>query len=110
MYFDREHMHRQELEGGVVRYIYSGAKLQLVEYHFPANASFPLHHHDVEEQMGMVVSGKMGFEVGGKVQTLKAGQYYHAPVGTPHRAWTEDEPVVLLDIFSPPRPDLMQNS
>jgi quercetin dioxygenase-like cupin family protein len=106
MFIDDSSMIRQDLDEGITRYIYSGDSLQLVRYHFPANTSFPIHSHDSNEQMGMVISGRMGFEVGGETRILNEGEYYHAPVNTPHRAWTLDEPVVLLDIFSPPRSDL----
>jgi quercetin dioxygenase-like cupin family protein len=106
MFFNRDTMERQELDGGIVRYIYGGRQIQVVEYHFPPNKTFPEHHHDINEQMGLVISGRIGLEVGGKKQILGPGDYYHAPVGVPHRAWTLDEPTVLLDIFSPPRDDL----
>lgn len=106
MYFNKDNMTRQELDDGIVRYIYTGVNIQIVEYHFPANREFPMHSHQVEEQMGMVVSGTMGFEVNGEIRNLGPGEYYHAPVNTEHRAWTGEMPVVLVDIFSPPRRDL----
>lgn len=107
-FFKAGEMHKKEIiEGDVTRYIYSGQNIQIVEYYFPADKSFPPHSHNREEQMGFLVSGKMGFEIGGEQQDLSPGEWYHAPVGAKHRAWTYDEPSVLVDIFSPPRKDLM---
>jgi quercetin dioxygenase-like cupin family protein len=106
MFFNRDNMERQELDEGIVRYIYSGNGMQLVEYHFPPQRQFPLHRHENNEQMGLVISGRIGLEVDGHERILGPGDYYHAPVAVPHRAWTLDEPTVLLDIFSPPRDDL----
>jgi len=106
-FFNRENMHKEVVEGDVVRYIYTGRNLQAVEYHFPAGKTFPPHSHETHDQMGYLVSGKMGFRVDGRERTLLPGDWYYAPAGAEHNAWTYDEPSVLLDIFSPPREDLI---
>lgn len=105
-FFNASEMRKETVEGDVVRYIYTGAQMQVVEYHFPAGKTFPPHSHAAHEQMGYLVSGKMGFKVGGKERDLLPGDWYHAPIGVEHNAWTYDEPSVLIDIFSPPREDL----
>ena len=105
-FFDKSGMKKETVEGDVVRYTHTGKAIQVVEYRFPPNRTFPPHSHDAHEQMGYLVSGRMGFRVGGKEKILRPGDWYHAPVGVEHNAWTFDEPSVLLDIFSPPRDDL----
>ncbi len=99
-------MKEEIVEGDVVRRIYTGNTIQVVEYRFPANKVFPPHFHEKQEQMGYLVEGKMGFSIGGEKKDLHPGEWYHAPAGVEHNAWTYDEPSVLLDIFSPPREDL----
>lgn len=99
-------MKEEIVEGDVVRRIYTGDQIQVVEYRFPPNKTFPPHSHDAHEQMGYLVEGKMGFSIGGKKQDLLPGMWYHAPVGVEHNAWTYEDASVLLDIFSPPRDDL----
>jgi len=96
------------VEGDVERVIYTGEHIQIVEYKFPPNKVFSVHRHDANEQMGYLVSGRMGFMVGGVEKILNPGDYYHAPVGIEHNAWTFEEPSVLLDIFGPPRDDLVR--
>ena len=108
-FFNKETMHKEVVEGDVTRYIYTGEHIQVVEYHFPVNKTFPAHSHETEEQMGYLVSGKMGFLVDGKESILNPGDWYHAPVGVVHNAWAFDEESVLLDIFSPPREDLIRS-
>ncbi|GAI06656.1 unnamed protein product, partial [marine sediment metagenome] len=93
-------------EGDVERCIYTAKNMQVVEYRFPANKVFPEHKHDDHEQIGCLISGKMGFKVGGVEKIILPGDYYHAPIGVIHNAWTLEEPSVLLDFFSPPRDDL----
>jgi len=107
LFFNKDEMHKKEVvEGDVTRYIYTGKNLQVVEYHFPPGKVFPPHSHDIHEQMGYLVSGKMGLNIGGTERIITAGEWYHAPIGVEHNAWTFDKPSVLLDIFSPPREDL----
>lgn len=105
-FFNAGQMKSETVEGDVQRSIYTGESLQLVEYRFPPNKVFPPHQHDEHEQMGFLVSGVMGFKVGDEERILRPGDYYHAPKGVAHNAWTLDEPAVLLDVFSPPREDL----
>ena len=105
-FFNAADMKAETVEGDVKRYIYTGANIQVVEYHFPANKIFPPHKHDIHEQMGYLVSGKMEFNIGDEKRLLNPGDYYHAPVGVVHNTRTLDEPAVLMDIFSPPRDDL----
>lgn len=105
-FFNASDMKREIVEGDVERYIYTGSNIQLVEYRFPANKTFPAHKHDIHEQMGYLVSGKMEFTIGGETRILNPGDYYHAPIGIVHSTRTFAEPAVLIDIFSPPRDDL----
>ncbi len=108
IYFNSKDLEPETVEGDVVRYTYTGKNIQTVEYHFPPNKTFPAHKHDIHEQMGYLVKGKMGFKIGDEEKILLPGDYYHAPIGTMHNAWTFDEPSVLLDIFSPIREDLVK--
>ena len=96
------------VEEDVKRYIYTGKNIQIIVYYFPPNKTFPVHSHKNEEQMGYLVNGKMGFNVGGEERTLLPGDFYHAPIGVEHNAWTLEEPSVLIDIFSPVREDLVK--
>lgn len=105
-FFNWDDLETEVVEGDVERVIHTGEHLQVIEYHFPPNKQFPAHVHEENEQMGYLVSGRMGFVVGGEERTLKPGDWYHAPTGVEHSARTFDEPAVLLDFFAPPREDL----
>ena len=107
-FFNASDLDTEIVEGNVERVIYTGENMQVIEYHFPPNKTFPAHLHDKHEQMGYLVKGKMGFKVGGIEKILSPGDFYHAPIGVEHNAWTFDEPAVLLDFFAPPREDLMK--
>ena len=107
-FFNSSDLETEIVEGDVERVIYTGEKIQAVVYRFPPNKTFPAHKHDENEQMGYLVSGKMGFMVGGVEKIIYPGDFYHAPIGVEHNAWTFDEPSVLLDFFGPPREDLVK--
>lgn len=105
-FFSAKEMRHDVVDGKTDRYTYTGEHLQVVEYRFPPNNQSTPHKHDEHEQMGYVVKGKVVFTVNGEEKTLGPGDWYHAPVGVMHSCRTLDEPVLLLDVFSPPRDDL----
>jgi unsaturated pyranuronate lyase len=107
VYFNKNDLEPETVEGNVTRYIYTADHMQIVEYHFPPDKTFPPHSHDIHEQMGYLVKGKMGFNINGVEKILLPGDYYHVKAGIEHNAWTFEEPSVLIDIFSPPREDLI---
>ena len=107
-FFNASDLEPEIVEGNVERVVYTGEHLQVIEYHFPPDKTFPVHNHDANEQMGYLVSGKMGFMVGGVEKILLPGDFYHAPIGVEHNSWTFEEPSVLLDFFGPPREDLIK--
>ena len=107
-FFNESDLEKEIVEGDIQRVIYSADNIQVILYHFPPHKVFPVHSHDKQEQLGFLVSGKMGFMVDGKERTLLPGDFYYSPVGVKHNAWTLDEPSVLLDFFAPPREDLIK--
>lgn len=107
-FFNETQLTSEIVEGDVTRFIYTGENLQIVIYHFPPNKTFPIHSHTIHEQMGFLYKGKMGFKVGDETRDLLPGDFYRAPIGIDHNAWTYDEPSILIDIFSPIREDLVK--
>lgn len=95
------------VEGDVERVVYTATNVQLIEYRFPANRSMAIHEHATEDQIGYVVSGRIALTVDGVEKVLGPGDFYHAAPGVPHGARTLDEDVVMLDVFGPPRDDLL---
>ena len=94
-------------DGIVVRPV-AGSRLMLSEVTAPAHSVGAMHTH-AEEKLGVVVYGSCEFTLGGVTRQLGPGDIYQVPPGVPHgfRA-TEDS--VLLDVFSPPRPDLLERT
>jgi quercetin dioxygenase-like cupin family protein len=60
-------------------------------------------HDHPHEQVGMVLSGKAIFFIGGEQKTLQTGDMYRIPGKIKHKVIALDQPVKALDIFYPIR-------
>jgi len=85
----------------------TGESLMISQVTMPANVAAAVHTH-AEEKIGLVLSGTCEFTLGGVTRTLGPGDIYHVPAGVAHGPRTRDSECVLLDVFSPPRPDLLE--
>ena len=101
---------------GFRRRVITGDLLQLCFWRIDGGAtgSF-LHHHVDQEQLGIIVRGKLDFRIGepeDQTRTvLGAGQVYMAPRAVWHgdSIFVGDDElneVWILDVFAPPREDL----
>jgi len=70
-----------------------------------AGSKMPEHSH-AQEQIALVISGKMKLIVGGVPHELTAGQSYYLASNVPHGVETIEDTTVI-DTFSPPRDDYL---
>lgn len=84
-----------------------GKRLNIQEVVLEPGAIAPVHTHD-EEQLGYVVSGGCDFTDGEAIWRLAPGDCYHAPPGQPHGATALGEGCVIIDVFAPPRAQVVQ--
>jgi quercetin dioxygenase-like cupin family protein len=66
----------------------------------------PDHAHP-HEQMGVMLSGRLEFTVGGMTKVLGPGDLWRIPGGVVHRVRALDGPAVALDVFHPIREDYL---
>src|SRR5438552_2862534 len=62
-------------------------------------------HSHPHEQCGLMIEGKATFWIGGEEKTLGPGDMYRIPGNVKHRVVALDQPVKVLDIFTPIRED-----
>jgi len=93
-----------ELAGeGIERQTIHGHRQTLIRYWYAPGAVFPSHSHP-EEQMTVVLSGRITFTVGDQTVTLGPGEIATIPGGVPHGAAVAgNEPVETLNALSPRR-------
>ncbi len=94
---------------GIQRQTVHGERQTLVRYHYAPGSIFPVHAHP-EEQITIVLTGAITFEIGDQTATLGPGQIATIPGGVPHGASVAGtEPAETLNTLSPRRasaPDL----
>lgn len=80
-----------------------GDRMNVLQFVIDPGASVPRHDHP-HEQVGYVVSGTPTFITDDGETTLEPGDSYAIPGDEPHALENRtDEPVVGVDVFSPPR-------
>ena len=82
----------------------AGQGLMLSLVNFEPGSVVPEHAHP-HEQMGMMISGRAEFTVGGTTRVLGPGDMWRIPGHVPHKVVALDGPAVALDVFHPVRED-----
>ena len=70
----------------------NGQYVKLVKFQGP----FVWHHHEAEDEMFMVVSGRFRMEFRDREVTLEEGEFIIVPRGVEHRPVADEEAHVLL--------------
>jgi len=83
---------------------YAGDHLQLSFVDIPAYGVVDWHAHP-NEQMGVVVRGRLTFFIGDEEKTLGEGEFYFIPGQMRHKVVGHEEPSQALDVFYPIRPE-----
>jgi mannose-6-phosphate isomerase-like protein (cupin superfamily) len=65
-------------------------------------------HHHPSAQITYMLKGKMRFSVDGEERILSPGEFAYVPPNVLHGIESLDEDVMALDIFSPPRADILK--
>ena len=88
---------------GITRQTVHGERQSMVRYVYQPGTVFPVHHH-AEEQITVVVRGRIEFEVAGRRFTLGPGDVAVIPANVPHGARVAgDEAVETFNALAPRR-------
>lgn len=74
--------------------------------YFDPHTEAPTHAH-VEEQIVVVLDGEFDFWIGDETRTLRKGDMVVIPAWVPHGGRTKDSSCLEVDIFCPPRKQLL---
>ncbi len=102
VYPNHQNRPARELAPGVFARTFWGDKLMVVLVNFDAGAVVPMHSHP-HEQAGLVLEGRLAFDIGGELKELTAGDLYLIPGYVEHTATALGGPARVLDIFHPVR-------
>jgi hypothetical protein len=115
-YFYEDAAFRETDRAGFRRRVITGDLMQLCFWRIDGGAAGSvLHHHTDQEQLGIIVRGKLDFRIGEPDDptrvVLGPGEIYLAPKSVWHgdSIFVGDDElneVWILDVFAPPREDL----
>ncbi len=99
----------RELAEGVSARIFAGTEAMLSVVHLDPHSESDLHSHP-EEQWGILLDGVCTRVQSGAEVAVKAGDFWHTPSNVPHAIRTGASSALILDVFSPPRPEYRAGS
>lgn len=85
-----------------------GEKTMLSFVDMPANSYADPHRHEGIEQTTILLEGDADFVVEGKVYPIHKGDILIFAPNEEHGAYVGPNGARVLDVFSPPRPDLLE--
>lgn len=97
----------EPLDAGIRRKVVSLDRLMLVLYHLPAGLVTDRDHRHPHEQAAYVFSGRVRVTVRDQSEELGPGSGYLVPPMVKHFLEALEDSVVL-DCFSPPREDFLE--
>ena len=92
----------KELLPGIVARTFWGEQMLIAVVELEPHTQLPAHSHP-HEQVGIIIEGDLEFTVAGEVRRLKPGDVYVIPGNVEHAARTFEQPVKVMDVFSPVR-------
>ena len=98
----------RELAPGLDARIFAGENSMLSLVELEPNAEGQLHSHE-EEQWGYLLEGTVTRTQGGEAVEATAGEFWRTPGGVEHTIRAGEEGAVVLDVFSPPRPEYRES-
>jgi quercetin dioxygenase-like cupin family protein len=96
---------KKPAEGVEIRVV-PGEKMTLVFFYLSPGAKIPVHSHP-HEQIGTVLKGSLEFSIGTEKRIVNPGQAYVIPSDVPHSGKILEAPSEIIEVFSPPREDLV---
>ncbi len=100
----QEMVEKRPTEGAIGRIVH-GNGMTVAHWEFEEGTVLPEHAHP-HEQIALVVEGRLRLTVGGRTQTLKAGEAALIPSNVRHGA-TAVTRCRVVDSFTPKRDDLV---
>lgn len=92
------------LGDGLTADIFPGRNSMLSVVRIDPHSEGDRHSHS-EEQWGVLLEGECVRVQDGEEVHVEAGDFWHTPANVEHAIRTHDESALVLDIFSPPRPE-----
>ncbi|MEO8898142.1 MAG: cupin domain-containing protein [Candidatus Dormibacter sp.] len=100
-------LQREELRPGVRRAAYGTNEVMLVMNELEAGMQLNPHVHDDFDQLAYILEGEADYYIGDEAHRMAPGSILLVPAGKHHHIQPTTARVLNLDIFVPPRADLL---
>ncbi len=81
----------------------TGGHAVCITVDMPSGVHVDAHEHADEDQLNIVISGRVGTRVGDREAILEAGGVQLMPRGVPHELWNAGDDVArVIEIYTPP--------
>ncbi len=97
-----EHYGRHTIFANIPIRTLAGEQIQIAFVDLPPSSVVEWHAH-VNEQMGVIISGKVRFQIDEEEKVLGPGDMYRIPGGVRHRVTPIETPAQVVDVFHPVR-------
>ena len=98
----------EQIAPGIRRFIFSLNRVMSIYFQIDPGVVIGQHSHP-QEQMGMLIQGRMKWRIGDNETILQAPALYRVPSNEPHQVEVlGNETMIVLDIFSPVREDFLK--
>lgn len=81
-----------------------GERITLAVVELGPDAVVPEHHHEAE-QLGMVITGEVTFNLDGEIRRIGPGGTWRILSNRPHQVTAGPDGAVVVDVFTPVRAD-----
>jgi len=95
-----------QLGPGAIAHLYGSHNMTVSFIVQEPQCAFKVHSHEPEEIV-IVLEGERDEVLDGKLYHIKAGDIITVPSGSEHGSYTYDSGCKVIEIFSPPRVDLL---
>jgi quercetin dioxygenase-like cupin family protein len=89
---------------GVLARVVQGREITFAIVELDPHSTVARHQHP-NEQVGIVLSGSLSFNIGDESRDLTVGDTYVIPGNLPHDATAGPDGAVVIDVFAPVRAD-----
>jgi quercetin dioxygenase-like cupin family protein len=96
-------LQEEAITPAIGRRFISGDQVTVAQFHLKKGGVVPRHAHE-NEQVSLVMTGRLRFDVDGGSMEVGAGEALQIPGGVPHEVEVIEDAFVI-DIFSPVRQD-----
>jgi unsaturated pyranuronate lyase len=94
----------QRIWEGVTGRVVEGERVTLAVIELDPDSVVPEHRHE-NEQVGVLVSGRLEFRIADETRRVEPGGTWCIPADVPHEVRTGSEGAVAVEVFAPARTD-----